>query len=184
VLRRKRSAPGTGSLLGPPALELERDRVRVGEGWLASFAVVSYPSEVARGWLAPLLRAARDADVALHVEPIAPVIASERLRRQRARLESTRRLERERSLLPDPFVAAAAEDAEELAARLARGESRLFRSGRRSRRSTCPCGRCSAPASSSSRTAASACCCAPRARASRCEARRSRRRWSRPSAAS
>ena len=41
----------SGSLLGPPALELERDRVRVGEGWLASFAVVAYPSEVARGWL-------------------------------------------------------------------------------------------------------------------------------------
>jgi type IV secretory pathway VirB4 component len=127
--RKRRAQRGSGSLLGPPALELERDRLRMGEGWLASFAVVAYPSEVTRGWLAPLLRAARDADVALHVEPVPPAIASERLRRQRARLESTRRLERERGLLPDPAVAAAAEDAEELAARLARGESRLFRSG-------------------------------------------------------
>src|SRR5438067_1481295 len=40
-----------------------------------------------------------------------------------------RRLERERGALADPTVAAAAEDADELAARLARGESRLFRSG-------------------------------------------------------
>jgi type IV secretory pathway VirB4 component len=128
-VRRHRRPSGAGSLLGPAALELERDRVRLGESWLASFAVVGYPSEVARGWLAPLLRAARDADVALHVEPVPPAIASERLRRQRARLESTRRLERERGLLPDPWVAAAAEDADELAARLARGESRLFRSG-------------------------------------------------------
>ena len=129
MLRRGRKPEAAGSPLGPPALELERDRVRVGEGWLASFAVTGYPSEVARGWLAPLLRAARDADVALHVEPVAPAIASERLRRQRARLESTRRLERERGLLPDPAVAAAAEDADEFAARLARGESKLFRSG-------------------------------------------------------
>jgi type IV secretory pathway VirB4 component len=129
MLKRARKAHGTGALLGPAALELERDRLRAGESWLASFAVVGYPSEVARGWLAPLLRAARDADVALHVEPIPPALASERLRRQRARLESTRRLERERALLPDPAVAAAAEDADELAARLARGESRLFRSG-------------------------------------------------------
>lgn len=127
--RPRRQSGGSGSLLGPPALELERDCLRVGERWLASFAVVGYPSEVSRGWLAPLLRAARDTDVALHVEPIPPAIASDRLRRQRARLESTRRVERERGLLADPDVAAAAEDAGELAARLARGESRLFRSG-------------------------------------------------------
>lgn len=128
-MRRRHARSEIGSALGPAALELERDRVRLGASWLASFAVVGYPSEVARGWLAPLLRAARDADVALHVEPVPPAVASERLRRQRARLESTRRLERERGMLPDPWVAAAAEDADELAARLARGESRLFRSG-------------------------------------------------------
>ena len=128
-LRRTNRAARSGLLLGPPALELERDRVRAGERWLASFAVIGYPSEVSRGWLAPLLRAARDTDVALHVEPIPPAVASERLRRQRARLESTRRFERERGLLADPDVAAAAEDATELATRLARGESRLFRSG-------------------------------------------------------
>src|SRR5438128_6378315 len=121
--------PPRGSLLGPSALELEHDRVRIGEGWWASFAVTGYPHEVSLGWLAPLLQAARDADVALHIEPVPPPVAADRLRRQRARLESTRRLETERGRLPDPTVAAAAEDAAELAARLARGESKLFRSG-------------------------------------------------------
>ncbi|HET8892903.1 MAG TPA: hypothetical protein VFM96_02245 [Gaiellaceae bacterium] len=125
----RQSATASGSLLGPPALELEHDRVRIGERWHASFAVTGYPHEVSRGWLAPLLRAARDADVALHIEPVPPPVAADRLRRQRARLESTRRLEAERGRLSDPAVAAAAEDAEELAARLARGESKLFRSG-------------------------------------------------------
>src|SRR5439155_9397544 len=109
--------------------ELQRDRLRIGEGWQASFAVTGYPREVSRGWLAPLLRSARDADVALHIEPIPPPLAADRLRRQRARLESTRRLEAERGRLPDPTVAAAAADAEELAARPARGQSRPYRSG-------------------------------------------------------
>src|SRR5262249_28911318 len=88
-----------------------------------------YPSEVARGWLAPLLRAARDADIALHVEPIPPALAADRLRKQRARPESTRRPERERRNLPDPTAAPPAADAEDPAARLAPGESRLYRSG-------------------------------------------------------
>ena len=112
--RHLRRGTGVRSLLGPPALELERDRVRVGEGWLATFAVVSYPSEVARGWLATAARAARRRRRAARradrpSSPPSDCAAS-------ARLESTRRLERERGLLPDPFVAAAAEDVEELAA--------------------------------------------------------------------
>jgi len=129
--RRKRTttSAGSDSLLGPPALELAHDRVRIGGRWSASFAVTGYPREVSRGWLAPLLHAARDADVALHIEAVPPSIAADRLRRQRARLESTRRLEAERGRLPDPTVAAAADDAEELASRLARGESKLFRNG-------------------------------------------------------
>ena len=117
------------ALIGPGGLELRPDRLRIGEAWQASFAVIGYPHEVSRGWLAPLLQAARDVDLALHVEPLPPVVAVDRLRRQRARFESTRRLEQERGRLADPFIAAAAEDSEELMARLARGRSRLFRAG-------------------------------------------------------
>ncbi len=129
-LRHRTATSGdSDSLLGPADLELAQDRVRIGARWSASFAVTGYPREVSRGWLAPLLHAARDADVALQIEAVPPPIAADRLRRQRARLESTRRLEAERGRLPDPTVAAAADDAEELASRLARGESKLFRSG-------------------------------------------------------
>jgi type IV secretory pathway VirB4 component len=127
--RRPASTSATASLLGPPALALQPDRVQIGERWQAGFAVIGYPHEVSRGWLAPLLQAARDVDLALHVEPLPPQIAVDRLRRQRARFESTRRLEQERGQLPDPFVAAAAEDSEQLMGRLARGQSRLFRAG-------------------------------------------------------
>src|SRR5438132_12574195 len=132
MLRRGSSSANgaqAGSLLGPPALELERGAARVGAGWTRTLAVVGYPREGTRGGLEPLLSAAGELDLALHVEPLAPALAADRLRRQRARLESTRRLERDRGQPADPTVAAAAEDADELAARLARGEMRLFRCG-------------------------------------------------------
>lgn len=119
--------PAGDSLAGPPSLELQRDCLRVGERWQRTFAVIGYPREVTRGWLAPLLRAAGELDLTLHVEPIRPEIASSHLQRQRARLESSRRIEADRGRLTDPTIAAAAEDADELAGRLARGESRLFR---------------------------------------------------------
>jgi type IV secretory pathway VirB4 component len=124
----KRKHPDEG-LLGPAALELRADRVRVGGRWQRTLAISGYPREVGYGWLAPLLRAAPQLEVSLHIEPFPAEIAAQRLHKQRARFESTRRLELERGSLSDLGVAAAAHDAEDLATRLARGQSRLYRAG-------------------------------------------------------
>ncbi|MDX6516530.1 MAG: hypothetical protein QOH73_2196 [Gaiellaceae bacterium] len=89
--------------------------------------MTGYPRELPLGWLAPLIKQSRDVEISLHVEPFPAELAGQRLKKQRARFESTRRLEQERGALTDLGVAAAAEDAHELASRLARGESRLLR---------------------------------------------------------
>src|ERR1700691_4073666 len=107
--------PSGAGLLGPRVLEVRTDRVRAGDRWQQTYAVTGYPREVGYGWLAPLLRGAPDVEVALHVEPFPAEIAQQRLTKQRARFESTRRLERERGSLTDLGVAAAAEDAHQLA---------------------------------------------------------------------
>ncbi len=64
-----------------------------------------------------------------HIEPIPAATAATRLRRQRARLESNRRLDADKGRLGDPVTDAAAEDAADLADRIARGAARLFRVG-------------------------------------------------------
>lgn len=116
-------------LFGPPGLEVGADHLHAGETWERTYAVIGYPREVARGWLAPLLQAAGELDLAMHIEPLPATVAADRLRRQRARLESSRRFDAQRGRLSDPTTDAAAGDADELAARLAVGESRMFRSG-------------------------------------------------------
>src|SRR5438874_9407788 len=82
-------------LLGPAALELRADRVRVGARWQRTLAISGFPREVGYGWLAPLLRAWPRLEISLHVEPFPAEIAAQRLHKQRARFESTRRLELE-----------------------------------------------------------------------------------------
>src|SRR5690606_23543308 len=77
----------------------------------------------------PLLSFPGRVDVAVHIDPIPPPVAAASLRRQRARFESSRRLDAAKGRLGDPQVEAAADDAADLAARLARGASRLFRAG-------------------------------------------------------
>jgi type IV secretory pathway VirB4 component len=128
TLRRSAPSPPAG-LLGPDAMEVFPRRVRAGETWCETFAVLGYPREVAPGWLSPLLAYPGPVDVALHVEPVPNDEAARHLRRQLARFESTRRIEAKQERLADPEMETAAQDAAELAGQLARGEGRLFRVG-------------------------------------------------------
>jgi len=132
TLRRSgRLAAETGGVLpgSPDAVEVGGRSVHVGDDYCATLAVTGYPAEVGAGWLEPILSYPCRVDVALHIEPVPPVVASDRLRKQRGRLESSRRADAGKGRLDDPELDAAAADAAELAARVARGEARLFRLG-------------------------------------------------------
>jgi type IV secretory pathway VirB4 component len=115
--------------VGPGSVEVAPRFLRLGDGYAATLAVTAYPDEVSAGWLEPLLAHPGQIDVAVHVEPVPAGVAADRLRRQRARLESSRRADAGKGRLDDPELEAAAEDAADLAHRIARGQARLFRTG-------------------------------------------------------
>ncbi|MGC9667418.1 VirB4 family type IV secretion system protein [Planosporangium sp. 12N6] len=129
--RRPRAVPEVGTIVpgSPDAVEVGGRSVRVGDGYTATLAVTGYPAEVGPGWLEPLLAHPGRVDVSLHIEPVPSVVASQRLRKQRGRFEASRRQDAAKGRLDDPELDAAAVDAAELAARVARGEARLFRLG-------------------------------------------------------
>ncbi|MGH8983488.1 MAG: VirB4 family type IV secretion system protein, partial [Acidimicrobiia bacterium] len=110
----------------PDSVEVTPFSLRIADELCASFAIIGYPAEVGAGWLQPLLAYPGRLDVSLHVVPVAPVTAAERLAKQRARLESSRHSDAAKGRLIDPQLDAAADDANDLANRLARGETRLF----------------------------------------------------------
>jgi type IV secretory pathway VirB4 component len=115
------------SAFTPDSLSIEPRHLEVGGECVASFAVTGYPREVHPGWLQPLLAYPGRVDVSLHVDPLDPVIAAHRLKKQLSKLESSRRGLHEHGRLADPQVEAATEDAADLSARLARGEGKLYR---------------------------------------------------------
>ncbi|SER91085.1 VirB4 family type IV secretion system protein [Actinokineospora terrae] len=129
--RRKAStaaAPGAAAFT-PDALSVAARHLEVGGEWVSSFAVVGFPREVHPGWLAPLLTYPGRLDVSVHIEPIDPATAADRLKKQLAKLEAGHRHTAEHGRLFDPRVEAATEDAYDLSSRVARGEGRLFRVG-------------------------------------------------------
>lgn len=115
--------------LGPEAVEVHARTLSVGGYLAATLVVTGYPAEVVPGWLDPLLTYPGRLDVALHIDPIPNALAAQQLKKQRARLESSRRSGAEHGHLDDPDTEAAAADAAGLAYRIARGEGKLFRLG-------------------------------------------------------
>ncbi|GLZ30836.1 hypothetical protein Lesp02_30250 [Lentzea sp. NBRC 105346] len=120
---------GRAGAFTPDAISVRPRALEVGGEWVSSFAVTGYPREVHNGWLQPLLTYPGRVDVSLHIEPIDPVTAADRLKKQLSKLESGRRHTSEKGRLFDPQVEAATEDAYDLSARVARGEGKLYRMG-------------------------------------------------------
>jgi len=120
---------GSAWQVGPAAVEHTPRHIKVGDGYAATLIVTGYPAEVGGAWLDPLLAWPGRLDVVMYIDPLPPQVAAARLRRQRARLESNRRTDTEKGRLSDPITEAAADDAAELADRIARGQSKLFRVG-------------------------------------------------------
>ncbi|MGK5680182.1 VirB4 family type IV secretion system protein [Actinoplanes sp. URMC 104] len=132
--RRARPQPDSpvsplAAITAPASVEVTPRFVRVGDGYAATLVVTGYPAEVGPAWLEPLLSWPGRLDMALHIDPIPAPTAASRLRTQRARFESSRRADAAKGKLADPYVEAAADDAADLAERLARGVSKLFRVG-------------------------------------------------------
>jgi type IV secretory pathway VirB4 component len=122
-------AAGVAAVLGPAAVQNTPRYLRIGDGYAATLIVTGYPAEVGPAWLDPLLTWPGRLDVVVYIDPLAPQIAAGRLRKQRARLESNRRTDAEKGRLSDPITEAAADDAADLADRIARGQAKLFQVG-------------------------------------------------------
>src|SRR5207244_3840579 len=109
----------------PEALEITPRAVKAGDTWFRTLAIVGWPREVSAGWLQPLLSWRGAADIALYFDPVANDTAARHLQKQRARFSSSLA----KTGISDPMTEVAADDAEDIARSIARGESRLFRLG-------------------------------------------------------
>ncbi|MBT8226378.1 MAG: DUF87 domain-containing protein [Dactylosporangium sp.] len=114
---------------GPSSVQAAPRHLSIGEGSTTTLAITGYPPEVGLAWPEVLLSWPGRLDFVEHIEPLPAALAATRLRRQRARLESARRLDADKGRLGDPATDAAAEDAADLADRIARGATRLHRVG-------------------------------------------------------
>ncbi|MCC3762569.1 DUF87 domain-containing protein [Glycomyces sp. TRM65418] len=125
--RRARRGRALEADLWPDTATFEMRRFRAGDSWGAVLLVTGYPATLPWGWADQLTVPGSRVSLALHLDGLPAQVAAMQLQRRRTRLESQRRYESARGHLEDPAVEAAAADAADLAAQVARGHAQLHR---------------------------------------------------------
>jgi hypothetical protein len=114
--------------LGRPAWEARPREGATGSVWVRGYRLRRLPgTEVEPGWLAPLLLARTDCDIALHLEPTPVGEAMSRLSRRLRDLRADQLVDADREGLGDAGVEAGVDGALDLRARLARNQGRSLR---------------------------------------------------------
>jgi type IV secretory system conjugative DNA transfer VirD4/TraG family protein/uncharacterized protein DUF87 len=118
--------PAEGDEFTPSGIAVGARVVSTDDGLVAVLAITGYPAAVFPGWLSGLLAHPGMLDVSLHIGPIDPIIACDRLKRRRNRLAAGLNHDAAHGRVLDPAEEAADDGAADLATAIARSQARVY----------------------------------------------------------
>jgi len=113
-------------LVAPAAFKIEPNFLRLGNFFVRTLFVFTYPRYVQTNWLAPIINYDITLDVSMFIYPIGTKQMMGELKKKAGQLESSLAIEREKGMVRNPELETAVEDIEGLRDVLQRGEMRLF----------------------------------------------------------
>lgn len=116
-------------IIAPAALEINPSFLRLGEKFVRTLFVFSYPRYLTTNWFSPIINLDKVFDISFFVHPVDTAIILSQLRKQVARVQSQISLREEKGLVRDPILDTAYRDLEELRDKLQQARERLFNFG-------------------------------------------------------
>ncbi|HOV88809.1 MAG TPA: ATP-binding protein [Candidatus Paceibacterota bacterium] len=116
-------------ILTPPALEIESNYLRLGDLYVKTYYIISYPRYLTTGWFSPILNIDQTVDVSIFVHPIDSGTALKQLRRKVAQVEAQIMEKEEKGTVRDPILETAYQDLENLRDALQQAREKLFEVG-------------------------------------------------------
>lgn len=115
-------------IIAPAALQIEFNYLRLGNYYVRTFFVYSYPRFLYTDWLSPVINSDTAIDVSMYIYPINSKEILQKLRTKTAQIQSTLAEQQQKGLVRDPMLETAYQDVEELRDTLQRGEAKFFKS--------------------------------------------------------
>lgn len=116
-------------VIAPAALEINPSFIRLGEKFVRTLFVFSYPRFLNTNWFSPVINLDKVFDVSLFIHPVDTATVLSQLRKQVARVQSQISMREEKGLVRDPILDTAYRDLEELRDKLQQARERLFNFG-------------------------------------------------------
>jgi len=113
-------------LIAPAAFKIEPNYLQLGNLFVRTLFVFTYPRYVQTNWLAPIINYDITLDISMFIYPIGTKQMMTQLKKKAGQLESSLAIEREKGMVRNPELETAIEDIEGLRDVLQRGEMRLF----------------------------------------------------------
>jgi len=116
-------------IIAPAAFIVAPDHLQIGEQFVKTIFVFTYPRYLETNWLSPLIDYDITMDIGMYIHPLENKDVMGELKKQIGKLESTRQIETEKGQPRDPELETALGDIESLRDVLQKGELRLFQFG-------------------------------------------------------
>lgn len=116
-------------IIAPAALEINPSFLRLGEKFVRTLFVFSYPRYLHTNWFSPVINLDKVFDISFFIHPVDTSIILGQLRKQVARVQSQISMREEKGLVRDPILDTAYRDLEDLRDKLQQAQERLFNFG-------------------------------------------------------
>lgn len=113
-------------IITPSALQINPGYLKVGDKFVKTMFILTYPRYLATGWFSPIINTPEVMDVSIHIHPIDTALALKNLRKKTARIEAQILEREEKGLVRSPILETALKDIESLRDSLQQSTEKLF----------------------------------------------------------
>jgi len=129
VIERELKTIDIKDIIAPAALEIKQNYIKVGEKFVCTYFVLTYPSSVVTNWLSPIINFDRVFDISMFIYPIESGHILKQLQKKITEVEALINERQQKGLVRDPELEAAYRNIEELRDKLIQAQERMFKFG-------------------------------------------------------
>jgi len=123
------SSKDISDVIAPAALEVSANYLRVGDFFLKSLFIFTYPRYLSTGWFNPIINFPNLMDVSIFIHPVDTVLALRNLRKKATQIQAQLMENEEKGKIRDPVLETAFQDIEMLRDALQQAQEKLFNIG-------------------------------------------------------
>jgi len=124
------SAPaGFKDIVAPSAMQIESRYIQLGDKFLRTLFIYSYPRFLNTNWFSPVINLDRFFDISIHFHPVDTAVIMRKLNRKVTSVEAQLNERAEKGLIRDPILETALHDLESLRDDLQQATQKLFKVG-------------------------------------------------------